>query len=75
MTRFGHATGGWWSRWPSRSRAINGGAACKQKARNGVDLTLDGGHAQLGDYDDGGDELRQKIRVGKNTELAREVKI
>lgn len=54
---------------------MNGGAVCKQKARNGVDLTLDGNHAQLGGYDDGGDELRQKIRVGKSTELAREVNI
>ncbi len=54
---------------------MNGGAVCKQKARNGVDLTLDGDHAQLGGYDDGGDELRQKIRVGKNAELAHEAKI
>ncbi len=55
--------------------AMNGSAVWEQKARDGADLILDGGHARLGGYDDGADELRQKIRVGKNTGLAYEVKI
>jgi uncharacterized protein YkwD len=55
--------------------AMNGGAVWEQKAKDGADLILGADHARLGGYDDGADELRQKIRVGKNTRLAYEVKI
>ncbi len=55
--------------------AMNGGAVWEQRAKDGADLILGADHARLGGYDDGADELRQKIKVGKNTELAYEVKI
>jgi hypothetical protein len=55
--------------------AMNGGAVWEQEAKDGADLILGEGHARLGGYDDGADELRQKIRVGKNTQLAYDVKI
>lgn len=55
--------------------AMNGGAVWEQKAKDGADLILGEDHARLGGYDDGADELSQKIKVGKNTELAYEVKI
>ena len=55
--------------------AMNGGAMWEQKAKDGADLILEDGHARLGGYDDGADDLRQKIKVGKNTELAYELKI
>jgi hypothetical protein len=54
---------------------MNGGVVWEQKARDGADLILGEGHARLGGYDDGADELRQKIKVGKNTGLVYEVKI
>ncbi len=55
--------------------AMNGGAVWEQKARDGADLILDEGHARLGGYDDGADDLRQKVRVGQNTRLVYKVKI
>jgi uncharacterized protein YkwD len=55
--------------------AMNGGAVWEQEARDGADLILDEGHARLGGYDEGADELGQKVRVGKNPRLAYKVKI
>jgi uncharacterized protein YkwD len=42
----------------------------KQKAKDGADLILEDGYARLGGYDDGTDDLSQKIRVRKDTRLA-----
>jgi uncharacterized protein YkwD len=53
---------------------MNGDAVWREQATDHADLILDG-HARLGDYDNGRDELRQKIRVGQNTELAYGIKI
>ncbi len=53
---------------------MDGGVVWEQEATDGADLILDG-HARLGDYDNGEDELRQKIRITKNTQLAYGVKI
>jgi len=55
--------------------AMNGGAIWEQKAKDGADLILEDDHARLGGYDDGADELRQKIQVGKDARLAYDVKI
>ena len=46
----------------------------KQDAEDGADLILDG-HARLGGYDSGADELRQKVRVGPDTHLSYGLKI
>jgi uncharacterized protein YkwD len=53
---------------------MNGDAVWREQATDHADLILDG-HARLGDYDNGRDELRQKIRVGQNTELVYGIKI
>jgi len=53
---------------------MNGQAVWEQETRGGEGLILDG-RALLGDYDDGRDELRQKMRVGENTELSYELRI
>jgi uncharacterized protein YkwD len=53
---------------------MNGKAVWEQEAKDGADLILDG-YARLGDYDNGKDDLHQKIRVGENTELSYEIKI
>ncbi len=53
---------------------MNGEAVWKQRATDGADLML-GSYARLGDYDDGEDDLSQKIRVGQNAQLAYGVKI
>jgi len=53
---------------------MNGRAVWEQESRGGEDLIIDG-HALLGDYDDARDELRQKIRVGENTELSYDLRI
>lgn len=55
--------------------AMDGGAVWEQKARDGADLILDDGHARLGGYNDGFDDLRQKVRVGQNTELLYDLKV
>ena len=55
--------------------AMNGGAVWEQEARDGADLILDEGHARLGGYDEGADELVQKVRVGESSRLVYEVKI
>jgi uncharacterized protein YkwD len=49
-------------------------AVWEQEATDRADLILDG-HARLGKYDNGTDELRQEIRVAENTELSYSVKI
>ena len=54
--------------------AMDDDAVWEQKAKDKAKLILDG-HARLGDYDDGEDDLSQKIRVGKNTHLAYGLKI
>src|SRR3712207_1623817 len=53
---------------------MNGEAVWKEQATDRADLILDG-HARLGDYDNGEDDLSQKIRVGENAQLAYGVKI
>jgi uncharacterized protein YkwD len=53
---------------------MNGKAVWEQKAKDGADLILDG-YARLGDYNNGEDDLRQKIRVTENTELSYAIKI
>ncbi len=47
----------------------------RQKAKDGADLILEDGYARLGGYDDGIDDLSQKIRVHKNSTLAYGLKI
>jgi uncharacterized protein YkwD len=46
----------------------------EQETENGADLIVDG-HAYLGDYDNGRDDLRQKIRVGEDAKLSYDVRI
>ena len=53
---------------------MDGRAVWKREARDGAALILDG-HARLGDYDSGRDDLSQKIQVGKSTRLAYNVRI
>jgi uncharacterized protein YkwD len=53
---------------------MNDDAVWEQEATDHAELILDG-HARLGDYDNGRDELRQKIRVGDNIRLTYEIKI
>jgi uncharacterized protein YkwD len=53
---------------------MNGAGVWEQKAKDGADLILDG-YARLGDYDNGEDDLRQKIRIPENAELSYEIKI
>lgn len=55
--------------------AMNGDAVWDQKAKDGADLILDNRRARLGGYDDGVDELRQKVRVGRDSSLAYSIKI
>ena len=54
--------------------AMDSDAVWKQKARDEAELILDG-HARLGDYDDGVDDLSQKVRVGQNAQLAYRLRI
>ena len=49
--------------------SMNTQAVWRQRARDGADLILDEGYARLGGYDDGIDDLSQKIVVGKVTTL------
>jgi uncharacterized protein YkwD len=46
----------------------------EQDAKDGADLILDG-RARLGGYDNGKDDLRQKVRVGPDTHLSYGLKI
>jgi uncharacterized protein YkwD len=48
----------------------------EQRARDGAELILDAGYARLGDYDNGRDDLRQKVRIREGTaELSYSIKI
>ncbi|HET7271456.1 MAG TPA: CAP domain-containing protein [Rubrobacter sp.] len=49
--------------------SMNTQAVWRQRARDGADLILEEGYARLGGYDDGIDDLSQKITVGKETRL------
>jgi hypothetical protein len=53
---------------------MDGGEVWEQKGRTGTELVA-GGHARLGDYDDGRDVLRQKIRVGENESLSYDLRV
>ena len=55
--------------------SMNSQDVWKQKARDGADLIVEDGYARLGGYDDGIDDLSQKIRVRKDTRLAYGLKI
>jgi len=55
--------------------AMNGDAVWEQKARDGADLILGNQRARLGGYHDGKDDLRQKVKVGRNTRLAYSIKV
>ncbi|MGH3148068.1 MAG: CAP domain-containing protein, partial [Rubrobacter sp.] len=55
--------------------AMNGEAVWEQKAKDGAALILDNRRARLGGYDDGVDELRQKVRVGRDARMAYNIKI
>ena len=50
--------------------SMNTQVVWKQKATDGADLIFEDGYARLGGYDDGTDDLSQKIRVRKDTRLA-----
>ena len=49
----------------------------QQEAKDNAELILTqrGGYARLGDYDNGRDELRQKIRIKEDSELSYRIKI
>jgi Cysteine-rich secretory protein family len=53
---------------------MEGKAIWEQETENEAELILDG-HARLGDYDKGMDDLSQKIRVGEDAELSYDVRI
>jgi hypothetical protein len=53
---------------------MDGGAVWEQKGRDGAKLLV-GGHARLGDHDNGRDVLRQKIRVGENESLTYDLRV
>ena len=53
---------------------MEGEAVWRQRATDGADLIFDG-YARLGDYDNGEDDLSQKIRVSEDSQLAYGVKI
>ena len=48
---------------------MQGQGAWKQEAKDGAELILDDGYARLGGYHHGRDDLYQKIRVSKDSEL------
>lgn len=55
---------------------MDGGEVWVQKAKDGAELILESGYARLGGYDDGADDLLQKIRVGgRGNQLVYKVKI
>ncbi len=56
--------------------AMDGEAVWKQEAEDGASLILDDGYARLGGYNNGRDDLHQKIRIAKDSELlAYDIKI
>lgn len=46
-----------------------------QQARDGADLVKGNGNARLGGYRDGRDDLRQRIRIGRDARLAYDLKV
>lgn len=54
--------------------ALDSRAVWRQEARDGAELIV-GGHARLGGYNDGEDDLRQKIRIGQDNRLSYRLKI
>ena len=54
--------------------AFGGDAVWKERATDGADLIFNG-NARLGDYDNGEDDISQKVRVRENAQLAYGVKI
>lgn len=54
--------------------ALSSRAVWRQEARDGAELIVDG-RARLGGYNDGEDELRQKIRIGQDDRLSYRLKI
>jgi hypothetical protein len=54
---------------------MRGNSVWQQKARDGAPLILKRGVARFGDYDDGRDELWQKIRVRDGAELSYRIKV
>jgi uncharacterized protein YkwD len=46
-----------------------------QKARDGADLVVEEGYARLGGYNDGEDELRQRVRIGGDAALVYDVRV
>ncbi len=48
---------------------MHGQGAWKQKAKDGANLILDDGYARLGGYNHGWDDLYQKVRITKDSEL------
>lgn len=55
--------------------AMQGGGVWQQKARDGAPLILKGGVARFGDYNDGRDELWQKIRIQDGAKLTYRLKV
>jgi hypothetical protein len=53
---------------------MDGKAVWEQEAKDGAQLIVDG-HARFGDYDEGRDVLRQKIRVREDARLSYELRI
>lgn len=49
--------------------SMNSQEIWRQKAKDGADLILEEGYARLGGYDDGVDDLSQKIKIGRETRL------
>ena len=49
---------------------MNGNAVWEQEAAGKAWLIPGGGSARLGDYDNGRDNLRQKIQIEGDTELS-----
>ena len=58
-----------------RQRRHGQGRRLEPAAKDGADLILEDGEARLGGYDDGKDELEQKIRIGADATLAYDVKV
>ena len=48
---------------------MSGTSVWRQEARDGAELILEEGHARLGGYHQGRDELRQKVRIRRGAAL------
>jgi hypothetical protein len=55
--------------------AMQSEAVWRQRAKDGAGLILEGGRARLGDYDEGRDDLWQKIRVQDGAKLSYRLKV